>query len=169
MTAPICLPAEVRPVPGWPGLAVTAAGEVYGPRGLRRPSVDPRHGYAYITSRLPGRARPAKLRVHKAVLLAWVGPCPPGMEARHADGDQTNNRLSNLSWSTHVENVADKERHGTMLRGADIGTSKLTEAEVREMRRLWPAVSAAALGRRFGVGKSAAHAAVRGQSWRHLS
>ena len=166
--APVCLHAEVRPVPGWP-VSVSAAGEVYGPHGLRKPSLDRRHGYLYVTVRLPGRARPVKLRVHRAVLLAWVGPCPPGMEGRHANGDQLDNRLTNLSWSTHVENIADKDRHGTMARGAGVGTAKLTEADVREMRRLRPGSTVAELGRRFGVGKSTAQDVVRGRTWRHLS
>jgi hypothetical protein len=37
--------------------------------------------------------------VHRLVLEAFVGPCPAGMEAKHRDGDYTNNTLSNLLWS----------------------------------------------------------------------
>lgn len=52
-------------------------------------------------------------RVHHLVLAAFVGPRPPGMETRHMDGDPTNNRLSNLAYGTHSENLRDKARHGT--------------------------------------------------------
>jgi hypothetical protein len=54
--------------------------------------------------------------VHRLVLLAFVGPCPDGMECRHKDGDKRNNRLSNLMWVTPLENSADKYTHGTLRR-----------------------------------------------------
>lgn len=168
MREPICLPVEVRPVPGYPNLSVSAAGEVYGPKGRRRvhPGVG---GYLYVTVRRTGKVRPGKLRVHHAVLLAWVGPRPDGQEARHEDGDPTNNTVANLSWATHLVNCADKDVHGTTARGSVVGSAKLTESDVRAMRALWPGVSLSALGRRFGVSKSTAHAAVSGRAWRHLS
>jgi hypothetical protein len=165
---PICLDAEVRPVPGWPGLSVSAAGAIYGPKGLRK--VQPgTNGYSYIAVRRPGRPLPAKLRIHHAVLLAWVGPRPEGHEGRHLNGDHDDNRADNLAWSTHLANIADKEAHGTMLRGAAAGRAKLSEGDVRAMRAAWPGESYAALGRRFGVSKSTAHAAVSGRRWGHLT
>lgn len=51
--------------------------------------------------------------VHSLVLEAFIGPRPSGMEACHGDGDATNNRLENLRWDTHLENIRDKFRHGT--------------------------------------------------------
>jgi hypothetical protein len=50
--------------------------------------------------------------VHCLVLEAFVGPCPPGMEACHfPDPTRSNNNLSNLRWDTHTENMRDKYRH----------------------------------------------------------
>jgi len=51
-------------------------------------------------------------KIHTLVLEAFVGPAPPGLECRHADGDKTNNRLNNLSWGTGSENTLDRVRHG---------------------------------------------------------
>lgn len=164
---PVCLDAEVRPVPGFPGISVSAAGAIYGPRGRRR--VHPGSGgYAYLTVRRPGKVTPAKLRVHVAVLLAWIGPKPVGMEGRHGDGDLLNNTVGNLSWSTHAANIGDKARHGTLLRGSAVGNAKLTEDDVRAMRRAWPATSLSELARRHGVSKSATAAAVAGKTWSHV-
>lgn len=59
------------------------------------------------------------------MLAAFVGPCPEGQEARHLDGDASNNRWApgneeetmaaggSLMWGTHRENIRDKHRHGT--------------------------------------------------------
>lgn len=51
--------------------------------------------------------------VHPLVLEAFVGPRPPGMEACHADGNKTNNALSNLRWDTKRANELDAIRLGT--------------------------------------------------------
>ena len=166
MREPTCLDVEVRPVPGT-NLAVSAAGEVFGPKGRRKASPD-RDGYLGVSVRRPGHALPGRLRVHTAVLLAWTGPAPAGMEGRHVDGDLSNNALTNLEWATHQINIEDKRRHGTMGRPGRAGAPVriLTEADVAEMRQLWPAVSIRALGERFGVGRTTAGDVVRGKSWR---
>lgn len=52
------------------------------------------------------------LRVHTVVLEAFVGPCPPGLMARHADDDPTNNAIGNLSWGTRSANGFDAVRNG---------------------------------------------------------
>ena len=51
--------------------------------------------------------------VHRLVLEAFVGPCPPGMEACHNDGNHADSSLANLRWDTHLENHRDSVEHGT--------------------------------------------------------
>lgn len=51
-------------------------------------------------------------KVHQLVLEAFVGPRPPGMEGCHADDDFTNNRLTNLRWGTHTDNMQDCVSNG---------------------------------------------------------
>ncbi len=169
MREPLCLDAEVRPVPGT-NLAVSAAGEVFGPRGRRKATPD-RDGYLSVSVRRPGHVLPQRVYVHTAVLLAWRGPAPAGHEGRHLNGDVTDNRAENLEWSTHKANVADKHRHGTASRPGRAGVPArvLTPADVAEMRSLWPGVSIRALAERFGVGRTTAGDVVRGKSWRGVA
>lgn len=69
--------------------------------------------------------------VHRLVLLAFIGPCPPGMECRHfPDRDPTNNRLDNLSWATKSRNAKDRKIHGTKPNGA-----KLTNEDIPIIRK----------------------------------
>jgi hypothetical protein len=68
-------------------------------------------GYLYLRLYIGGKGK-AQF-VHSLVLLAFVGPRPEGMECCHNNGDQLDNRLANLRWGTHGENVLDQERHGT--------------------------------------------------------
>ena len=51
--------------------------------------------------------------VHVAVLLAHAGPCPPGMEASHANDDPLDNRWpENLAWETKPQNERRKFENG---------------------------------------------------------
>jgi HNH endonuclease/NUMOD4 motif-containing protein len=52
-------------------------------------------------------------RVHLLVLRTFRGPCPPGLEGCHNDGNELNNRLENLRWDTRSSNILDQVRHGT--------------------------------------------------------
>lgn len=49
--------------------------------------------------------------VHRAMLEAFVGPCPEGMECCHNNGNGLDNRLENLRWDTREENIADMKFH----------------------------------------------------------
>lgn len=69
----------------------------------------PRTGYRHIKlCPTPGRQR--TFLVHRLVALAFYGPSE--LDVRHLDGDQTNNRLTNLRYGTPTENAADTLRHG---------------------------------------------------------
>lgn len=54
------------------------------------------------------------LKIHKLVMLAFVGPCPDGMEVCHSDGSRTDNRLSNLRYDTHTANIHDCVKQNRM-------------------------------------------------------
>lgn len=55
--------------------------------------------------------------VHRLVMATFVGPCE-GMDVDHRDGNPSNNRLSNLRYLSHAENmVAQRERKPKCRRG----------------------------------------------------
>lgn len=56
-----------------------------------------------------------------------------------------------------------------ILKGSSVGTAKLTESDVREIREAFAGggVSKAELGRRYGVTRTAIYMAVTGKSWRN--
>ncbi len=51
--------------------------------------------------------------IHRAVLSAFEGEAPEGMECRHLNGDKYDNRLENLAWGTPSQNIYDQIDHGT--------------------------------------------------------
>lgn len=72
--------------------------------------------------------------LHVAVLTAFVGPCPEGREAAHRNGDRRDNRLENLRWTTHTENIADKQRHGSCSARRRPNLRTEERAEIRRRR-----------------------------------
>lgn len=97
------------PVPGLDRYEVSDRGRVRGRRGhLLRPSPN-QSGHLRMSLYVGGGRR--SFLVHQLVLTAFVGPCPPGLECCHGDGDPTNNRLGNLRWDTRPSNMADRRRH----------------------------------------------------------
>lgn len=112
-----------------------------------------------------GRIRKAYL--HRLVAEAVHGPCPDGLECCHNDGRKENNDCLNLRWDTHESNEADRIAHGAVARGERNGFSKLTRAQVEEMRRIRTTGGATykQIAAMFNVSTMTAYRAVTGQSW----
>jgi len=77
-----------------------------------------------------------KKQLHRLIIETFIGPCPEGLETCHNNGNHTDNRLSNLRYGTHKQNMADKIKHGTSVRGDRHPISKLDVKKVREIRLL---------------------------------
>ena len=173
-----------RPVVGFEGFYdVSDHGRVYShgraiknsvPGTIRRIkgrmlSLNSRHGGGYVQVSLHNRVRPHKKKVHNLVLEAFVGPRPDGMVACHADGNPTNNHISNLRWDTPKANLEDAKRHGVIPMGEAHYLSKLTEQDVYEVRRMISdGVSQSKIGARFGVSQGTITDIKRGATWKHL-
>lgn len=99
--------------------------------------------YGHLRCHISVDGKKINLSVHRAVLAAFVGPCPDGMEGCHTDGDATNNRVENLRWDTHRANNLDRKLHGRYSVGADHPMAKLSIEQVRKIRAAISHVEAA--------------------------
>lgn len=107
--------------------------------------------------------------VHRLVLHAFVGPCPDEMEGCHNNGNAADNRLTNLRWDTHENNLADKPLHDTDNRGAKHWAAKLEPKDVRRMRALRrKGLKLTELAKVFDVSPSTVGAIVRRKRWKHI-
>lgn len=64
----------------------------------------------------------------------WVGEIPDGLVVRHKCRNRHCVNPEHLETGTQSENVADTLRDGTMARGEKMGSAKLTEDQVRDIR-----------------------------------
>lgn len=107
--------------------------------------------------------------IHRLVLIAFVGPCPAGHECCHNNGDPKDNRLENLRWGTHQENVLDTKKHGTYPVGEKNPRRILSEAQVIEIRnRLNRGERVCDLAREYGVVGVAISRIKHRKAWKHL-
>jgi hypothetical protein len=167
---------EWREIPAYPGYDVSDHGRVrawWGRGGnCGRLMPEPRivdgcinrwNGYRYVLLYRRTRA------VHRLVLEAFVGPCPPGMLTRHLNNIRLDNRLENLAWGTPQQNMLDKAVHGTMARGEAGGNSVLRDEQVMEIRRRRAAGERGTdLAREFGVDPSTVCQLILRHTWKHL-
>lgn len=100
---------EWKIVPGYENYMVSNFGRIKGIRGkILKPKYN-RRGYEQHNLKFGSKQKSVTL--HSIILAAFVGPRPDGMLVRHLDGDKKNNRLDNLVYGTHAENMADKVKH----------------------------------------------------------
>lgn len=104
--------------------------------------------------------------VHRLVAHVFHGPCPPGQEVRHLDGDSSNNNATNLAYGTRHQNMADARRHGTLCVGEKNAQAILDETRVRIIRKLSDAgASQTLIAKSFEVSVEAISQIVRRKRW----
>jgi len=108
--------------------------------------------------------------VHRVVWEENNGPIPEGLQVLHHCDNPPCCNPEHLFLGTQADNVADMISKNRDARGERRGNSKLTEADVRAMRRAYARgnVTGVALAEKYGVGKAVVSTVVRMDSWRHV-
>jgi hypothetical protein len=126
-------------------------------------------GRGYLETGLSAGGVAKTHKIHLLVAAAFLGPCPPGYQCNHKNGDKHDPRIENLEYVTPRAN-AEHALHvlkRKVARGED--RSKLTDDKIREIRRRVAAgESRAAMGRAFGISAEQAGRIVARTSWAHV-
>ncbi|WP_081337672.1 HNH endonuclease signature motif containing protein [Burkholderia pseudomultivorans] len=123
------------------------------------------HGYGQFF------ARGKNLRAHRVACQLVHGDQPyEKAESAH----RCHNRLccnpKHLHWATRAANEQEKAEAGRQVRGEQVHSSKLTEQDVLEIRRLYSAKQATqtVLSEQFGVSQKQIHLVVTRARWKHV-
>ncbi len=174
---------EYRAIPGFPGYEAGDDGSVWSywstsgrlrlsPRSLKQTTQTGQRGPRYFRAPykrvgLTIAGRLVSMHVHRLVLLAFVGPCPPGMETRHLDDNPENNRRINLEWATKQRNGLDRRAAGRS-KGQRNGRAKLSTEDVAVIRlRLAAGETLRAIATDYEVSFGLIGHIKRGRNWTH--
>lgn len=119
--------------------------------------------------RLARHGKVKNFRVHQLVMLAFIGPCPDGMECCHNDGNPQNNNLSNIRYDTRLSNAKDRIIHKTVLCGSKNKKAKLTEETALEiLEKFKNGKKGSALAIEYGVTHTLISLLCKRKIWKHL-
>lgn len=110
-----------RKIVDWP-YSVSSDGQVRNDRSGRtiRQNL---HKSGYLQVQVWNKRKFKTFLVHRLVAQCFLGD-KPELEVAHSDGIRTNNNLANLRWVSHVENMRDRDLHGSTARGVRNGKTK---------------------------------------------
>ena len=170
-----------QPVRGWEGLyEVSSLGRVKTvarsvpcvfngtlstrsvPERLKKQRVHP-NGYWLVNLEAQGKKQTRY--VHCLVAEAFLGPRPAKHDVCHGPAGQKVNTVENLRYGTRKENLKDRDRDGTHQRGKQGPGAKLTEAQVREIKKQKGMRTSAEVAADYGVSFSTVCMIWRGVTW----
>ena len=153
-------------IPGFSDYSISDLGQIKGPRsGAMRFQIT---WNKYLRVGLYKNRRSHNKFVHVLVLESFVGPRPKNYECGHLDGDPQNNKLTNLRWVSRKENQFHRKLHGTHDMGEKSSQAKLTEKQVKYIRKVFCRGQGPILAKKFGVTSSAIYAVINRESWAHI-
>lgn len=109
---------------------------------------------------------------YRVVWLVNFGEVPDGLHVLHKCDNPSCVRPDHLFLGTHADNMRDMWNKGRGTCGEDQHACKLTEEQVKEIRRRYRRYShkdgSGALAREYGIGLVEVWRIVKGQRWRHV-
>lgn len=120
-------------------------------------------GYGKIW--LSGRNEPA----HRVSYELHFGPIPEGLVVRHKCDNRACTNPEHLELGTTADNQRDKVVRGRSLKGERHSLAKLTNDEVRQIRRLHSeGVRSGKIAKRFGIDRTNVWQIATRRTWRHI-
>ena len=109
------------------------------------------------------------LRAHRVSYELHIGPIPAGMHVLHKCDNRSCVNPDHLFLGTNDDNVADMVTKGRQSKGEKNGKARLTEDNVREIRRrLAAGEKNKDLSVEFGVSTPSISKIAKRKTWRHV-
>jgi hypothetical protein len=106
---------------------------------------------------------------HKLVVLAFIPNPETKPQANHINGIKRDNRVENLEWVTHQENVQHAIRTGLMNNDGENQTnSKLKEKDILEIRYLYSHKTMVQIAKLYNISEGHTCRIINKQRWKHI-
>lgn len=140
-------------------------------KGIRRTKIlsPSKSGRRYKSAVLYKDGLRTEVALHRLICMAFFGPSE-GKQVNHKNGDRFDNRIENLEYMTAQENTAHGRRILGKCVGEKNGGAKITEKDVRDIRRRFElcASSFASMGRQYGISEVQVARICKRQIWKHI-
>ena len=114
------------------------------------------------------------VKVHRIVASTFLIKKENDTEVNHKNAIKTDNRVDNLEWCTREENRNHSIENNLqyVLKGEEVGNSKLTEKDVLEIRNHYeknkPRYGRLALSKKYNVTECTIKEVISRRTWKHL-
>lgn len=123
----------------------------------------------YLTASIGGRLRLKNCYVHRLVAKAFIPNPENKRTVNHKNGIKTDNRVENLEWMSHKENIVHAIKSDLMNNsGSNHGNSKLSDDDIIEIRRLSRKMSQKEIANIFKTSQSNVSRIIRNEMWSHI-
>ena len=111
-----------------------------------------------------------EFKVHKLVADAFLGPRPANHDINHKDGNKQNNCIDNLEYVLPDDNFKHLIENRLHRHGETHGSAKLTENDVREIRRLYYSGqhTQRELADMYGITLGTINPIIKYRTWKHI-
>jgi hypothetical protein len=164
----------------YPGYCVTDEGQIISLKSGRWKELKTSFSnYGYVIVSFSQYGKNQHKRVHRLVMEAFHGPSE--LEVNHKNGDKTDNRLENLEYCTHSQNIqhawdmglkvttqSQREAVSIASQGERNHGSKLTDQQVIDLLALKGAMLQKEAAQMFGISQAQVHRIWVGKKWKHL-
>jgi hypothetical protein len=158
-----------KKIEGFGNYSVSSEGRVKNEStGLILKTSIPKRGYHHWIVKKNGKR--FNFRIHRLVAKAFI-PNPKNLdEVNHINGNKTDNRIENLEWCTHSENVSHSFSIGLQsTKGINHPLTKLSENDVLGIRKLYSEnVPQTDIAKIYNYSYGAINKIVNRKNWTHI-
>ncbi len=123
-------------------------------------------GYPKISRMIDGVQK--HFRLSRYLWAKRNGEIPKGKYLLHSCDNPKCINLEHLRVGTPQDNSSDAVKRGRINKGTDVSISKLSEANVREIKRLLDTETNTQLASKYDVGKTTIWLIRNGKTWKHI-
>ncbi len=108
--------------------------------------------------------------VHRLMAKQFLSNPLKKKQINHKDGNKLNNNINNIEWSTCEENIRHCWKNNLHSRpfGENNSSAKLTEFDVKEIRKTNKPISLLELAKKYKVDKTTIHLIIKRKTWKHI-
>lgn len=130
------------------------------------------HNRNYYRSNLSINGKKVSYLTHRMVAECFIPNPDNKPEVNHDDGNGLNNHISNLIWSTTIENREHAIENKLHSRGENHGSKKLTNLIVKKIQEEYQFKSkdcnTNSLSKKYDVNQSTIYNIIKKKTWKHI-